>query len=75
MRKQIVMVVTALMVPNMSFAEDLYPKEVCKQIYESIGVFLAVADKAWKSQDEEKAIIYSKVAANYATVYGVTCKP
>ena len=46
MRKQIVMVVTALMVPNMSFAEDLYPKEVCKQIYDSIGVFLAVADKA-----------------------------
>ena len=75
MRKLIAMTVTALMLPNMSFAEDFYPNEVCKQICDSSGVFLAVADKAWKSQDEEKAIIYSKVAANYATVYGVTCKP
>ncbi len=75
MRKPILMLVMALMLPNMGFANDPYPKEVCKQIYDSIGMFLAIADKAWKSEDEEKAIIYSKVAANYATVYGVTCKP
>ena len=75
MRKLIAMLFTALIVPNMGFANDPYPKEVCKQIYDSIGIFLAIADKAWKSEDEEKAVIYSKVAANYATVYGVTCKP
>jgi hypothetical protein len=43
-------------------------------MYNSIGVFLEIADKAWKSQDEEKALFYSTAAANYATVYEITCK-
>jgi hypothetical protein len=40
----------------------------------SISLFLSIADKAWKSQDEEKALFYSTAAANYATVYETTCK-
>ena len=52
----------------------MYPWWTCKEMYESIGVLLDVADKAWKSQDEEKALFYSTAAANYATVYEVTCK-
>lgn len=74
MRKLIAILTVALAIPTMSFAEEQYPKEICKTMYDTIGVFLAIADKAWKSQDEEKALLYSTAAANYATVYELTCK-
>ena len=72
-------IAVAIALPTTSFAEvygfpDRYPRWACKEMYESIGVLLDVADKAWKSQDEEKALFYSTAAANYATVYEVTCK-
>ncbi|MDC1255884.1 hypothetical protein N8128_06855 [Paracoccaceae bacterium] len=74
MRKLLAILTVALAIPTMSFAEEQYPKEICKTMYDTIGVFLAIADKAWKSQDEEKALLYSTAAANYATVYELTCK-
>jgi len=76
MRKLLAITLLAitLVVPTMGIAEGQYPKEICKQMYDSIGVFLAIADTAWKSQDEEKALFYSTAAANYATVYEITCK-
>lgn len=74
MKKLIAILTVALAIPTMSFAEEQYPKEICKTMYDTIGVFLAIADKAWKSQDEEKALLYSTAAANYATVYELTCK-
>ena len=74
MRKIIAILAVVMAVPTMGFAEEQYPKEICKQMYDTIGVLLTVADKAWKSQDEEKALFYSTAAANYATVYEVTCK-
>ncbi len=74
MKKIMAVLFVVLIVPNISIAEDAYPKEVCKQIYESIGVFLSVADAAWKTEDYEKALLYSSAAANYATIYDTTCK-
>ena len=74
MRKLIAILAIAVTVPNMGFTGGQYPKEICNQMYNSIGVFLEIADKAWKSQDEEKALLYSTAAANYATVYELTCK-
>ena len=72
-------IAVAIALPTTSFAEvygfpDRYPRWACKEMYESIGVLLDVADKAWKSQDEEKALLYSTAAANYSTVYEVFCK-
>ena len=74
MRKLIAILAVAIAVPTMSFSEEQYPKEICKSMYDAIGLFLSIADKAWKSKDEEKALFYSTAAANYATVYEVTCK-
>ena len=74
MRKLLAILAVALAIPAISFAEEQYPKEICKPMYDTIGVFLAIADKAWKSQDEEKALLYSTAAANYATIYELTCK-
>ena len=74
MKKLLAILAVALAIPTMGFAEEQYPKEICKQMYDTIGVFLTIADKAWKSQDEEKALLYSTAAANYATVYETTCK-
>ena len=69
-----IVIAVAIALPTMSFAQEQYPKEICKKMYDTVGVFLTIADKAWKSQDEEKALFYSTAAANYATVYEVTCK-
>ena len=73
-------IAVAIALPTTSFAlvydfPDMYPRETCEEMYDSIGDLLYVADKAWKSQDEEKALLYSTAAANYSTVYEVFCKP
>ena len=54
--------------------EEKYPENVCKEIYAAIGTFLALADKEWKQQKEEKALFYSQAAANYSTVYQTVCR-
>ena len=74
MKKLLAVLAVAIAIPTMGFAQEQYPKEICKQMYDAIGLFLTIADKDWKSQDEEKALFYSTAAANYATVYEVTCK-
>ena len=38
-----------LSLTNAAFAKDgKYPKHVCKEIYDAIGIFLFAADEAWK---------------------------
>ena len=74
MKKLITILAISIAIPTTSFAEGQYPKEFCKPMYDAIGLFLDLADKAWKSKDEEKALFYSTAAANYATVYEITCK-
>ena len=57
-----------LSLTNAAFAKDgKYPKHVCKEIYDAIGIFLFAADEAWKKNDEERAR-YAGAAANYVTV-------
>ena len=70
MKKLVAILAVALAIPTMGFAEEQYPKEICKQMYDTVGVFLQIADKAWKSQDEEKALLYSTAAANYLNKIG-----
>ena len=74
MKKALAILTFVLGAPKMSLSEEQYPENICCKIYDSISLFLSIADKAWKSQDEEKALFYSTAAANYATVYETTCK-
>ena len=46
MKKLIAILAVAFAIPTMGFAEEQYPKEICKQMYDTIGVFLQIADKA-----------------------------
>ena len=49
----------------------------CSEIYKSIGLFVALADKNWKKDSlgsEKKAEFYASVAANYATIYETVCR-
>ncbi len=49
-----------------------WSKKNCKEIYNAIGLFAALADKEWK-KDEEKAARYILASANYATIYKIVC--
>lgn len=62
---------------NLSFAnyeKDIYDEEICKTIYESIGIFLYISDDKWENEDEEQALLYSTAAANYSIIYNTVCK-
>ena len=74
MKKALAILTLVLSAPTMSLAEEQCPEKICSKIYGSTSLFLSIADKAWKLQDEEKALFYSTAAANYATVYETTCK-
>ena len=50
-----------------------YSKETCQKIYDSIGIFLYLADEQWKKENEEKAMFYSTASANYSTVFQTVC--
>ncbi len=70
--------------PSKKFETYRYPKGVCEEIHRAIGLFLGIADQAWKKKGDfqkmkkEKATKegtqWSGVAANYATIYQVVCK-
>ena len=60
---------------NPLFSKDRkYPENVCKEIFDAIGIFLTLADKEWKQKNEEKALFYSQAAANDSTVYETVCR-
>ena len=50
-----------------------YSTETCQKIYDSIGTFIYLADEQWKKENEEKAMFYSTVSANYSTVFQTVC--
>ena len=50
-----------------------YSKATCQKIYDSIGTFIYLADEQWKKENEEKAMFYSTVSANYSTVFQTVC--
>ena len=64
-----------------------YSDNVCKEIFDAIGVFLTLADKECeKTKNEEKiklgkkrkmmgkALFFSQAAANYASSYEIVCR-
>ncbi|MBG08308.1 MAG: hypothetical protein CME68_06085 [Halobacteriovoraceae bacterium] len=70
------LVLTLFASTNGVFAnEKKYPKKACKGIYDSIGLFVKVADAIWKKKNnDKKAVLYSQAAANYATIYETVCR-
>jgi hypothetical protein len=54
----------------------------CRETKDAVGVFLAMADKAWKEVEEDmnnkeewaKASFLASQASHYSTVYDVWCK-
>ena len=73
---------------NSIFTEDKkYHDNVCKEIFDAIGVFLTLADKECeKTKNEEKtklgkkrkmmgkALFFSQAVANYASSYEIVCR-
>jgi hypothetical protein len=50
-----------------------YDEKTCLEIYNAIGLFLYLADTEWKAKNNEKGLLFSSAAANYATTYSVVC--
>ena len=70
-------IVISLLIYNPTIASEKdtpYPEESCTTIYEAIGLFLILADEQWHQKNEEKAMFYSTVSANYATIYETICR-
>ena len=78
--KKIIYVFSFLLIVEICFITvqaketSLYPEDSCKEIFDAVGTFLYLADKAWKEKNTEDGVKYSEVAENYATVYDVFCK-
>lgn len=66
-----------LSISSYSFAQyekKIHSEEVCKGIYQAISTFIYLADAEWKKENEEKALLYSSAASNYATIYSTICE-
>ena len=45
----------------------------CSDLYKAIGSFTALAHREWEKKNEEKAVLYASVAADYSTIYQTVC--
>lgn len=57
--------------------DPAWNKKSCSEIYKSIGIFVALADKSWKKDgynSEKTAAFYASVASDYATIYQTVCR-
>ena len=67
---------------NMNHPNHLLNFKECRETKDAVGVFLAMADKAWKEVEEDmnneeewaKASFLAGQASHYSTVYDVWCK-
>ena len=46
----------------------------CKELYNSIELFVGLADKEWKKENAERASIFASVAADYSIIYQTVCR-
>ena len=52
---------------------EQWSEKSCTDVYNAIAIFISLAEKQWKI-DEEKAVRYASAAADYATIYETVCK-
>ena len=51
-----------------------WEQEVCTELYNSIGLFVSLADKEWKAENAKKASFFASIAADYSVIYQTVCK-
>ena len=51
-----------------------WEQEACKELYNSIGLFVGLADKEWKDENAKKASFFASIAADYSVIYQTVCK-
>ena len=49
-------------------------QEACTELYNSIELFVGLADKEWKKENAERASFFASVAADYSIIYQTVCK-
>ena len=51
-----------------------WEQEACTELYNSIGLFVGLADKEWKKENAERASFFASVAADYSIIYQTVCR-
>jgi len=51
-----------------------WEQEACTELYNSITLFVSLADKEWKKENAERASFFASVAADYSVIYQTVCK-
>ena len=78
MKNFIVLIFFLIFLNVNAFAETRkYKEKDCKEIFNAVNIFIYLADKNWKQEDQEgeqKGLFYSEAASNYAQIYSVFCK-
>jgi len=78
MKSFIILIFCLIFLNVNAFSETrIYEEKDCKEIFNAVNIFLYMADKNWKQQDQEgekKGLFYSEAASNYAQIYSVFCK-
>ena len=52
-----------------------WEQETCTELYDSITLFVSLADKEWKKENAERASFFASVAADYSVIFQTVCKP
>ena len=51
-----------------------WEQEACTELYNSITLFVSLADKEWKKENAERASFFASVAADYSIIYQTVCR-
>jgi hypothetical protein len=51
-----------------------WEQEACTELYNSITLFVGLADKEWKKENAERASFFASVAADYSIIYQTVCR-
>ena len=51
-----------------------WEQETCTELYDSITLFVSLADKEWKKENAERASFFASVAADYSIIYQTVCR-
>ncbi len=54
--------------------EEKWSEKSCKDLFNAIGLFTALADKEWKKNKQEKGAFYTSIASDYANIYETVCE-
>ena len=51
-----------------------WEQESCTELYNSIELFVGLADNEWKKENAERASFFASVAADYSKIYQTVCR-